>query len=328
MIKSNYFNQELLTKHPALSNFYMRVGSTPLLEIESPPGHAKIFAKCEWFNPAETIKARVALAMVWDLLDKIEVIPKNTTILEYSGGGLSLALAELCRDLSINCKIVLMETSPKSLIAKLITLGAELFYTQKDLGFWGVMERAIDLSRENPDWNFLYQHTNHANMNFHKEITAGEIIDQVNFVPDAWIASIGTGGTLCGIYEGLKDTFPEIKIYATNPKELPYGSEQPVNSLPKFAGSGGLGEGRKQEFMKSIEIIIEKHFLFSYKETKDEMFRFYLQTGLMIGSSAAANLLAARELAADLDESKNILTIFPSKAFEEEQTEILELSKP
>lgn len=318
------FKEATLLKYPPLLEFYNRVGSTPLIEIDTPAGHGRIFAKCEWENPASTIKARVALAMIWNLLDRLPEISKDTTILEYSGGSLSLAIAELCHNLGVKCVLTLSESSSKHLIQSLYNYGAVVHLVEKELGFWGVMEKGKQLKAENPHWHFLYQHENESNVRFHRDVTAREILNEIDFVPDAWVASIGTGGTLSGVYAGLKAEFPELQLFATTPTEMPYGTQEAPNALPKFAGSGGLGLGRKQRFVAEIDNEVVEHYLYSYPETKEEMYNFYVQTGNIIGSSSAANLLAAYDLAAKLGPDSHIVTIFPARAFEEETREMLQ----
>ncbi|MEO1517501.1 MAG: pyridoxal-phosphate dependent enzyme [Bacteroidota bacterium] len=317
------FNADTLRKYPKLHDFYQRLGETPIIEIDTPSGHGRIFAKCEWNHPAGTIKAKVALAMVWRLLDKLDERLDEITILEYSGGGLSMALAELCYELGVKCVLVLMQGTPDSILDRLHSLQAEVVLSDKKYGFYGVMEKGMALSAEHPDWKFLYQHQNWANFDFHSEVTAREITDVFPDSIDAWVASIGTGGTLTGVYNGLKAHHPNLRLYTNMPAEMPYGSDGPSNSLPKFSGSGGLGCGRKQKFVERVEEEIVAHHLVSFQESKQAMLDFYRSSGLMIGSSAAANLLVAYRIAEELGEDATVMTVFPSAALPEEQQEIL-----
>lgn len=317
------FKKNTLIKYPQLNNFYRRLGESTIVEIDTPPGFSRIFSKCEWNHPAGTIKAKVALAMMWRLLDNLEEDSTNITVLEYSGGGLSMALAELCHDLKIKCVLTLIETTPKSIINVSKSFNAEVVLTKKELGFWGVMEKAMELKQQHPNWKFLYQHTNWANYDFHSQITAREIINSNIDSIDVLVASVGTGGTLTGIYNGIKQKFPKVKLHTNMPAEMPYGTNEPSNSLPKFSGSGGLGCGRKQMFIERLENEIVAHHVVSYEEAKESMLEFYLKSKMVIGSSAAANLRVAYKIAENLGSGSVVLTVFPSLALPEEKDEIL-----
>lgn len=320
------FKETTLIKYPQLKEFYLRFGKPAFIEMEVLQNSARVIAKCEWDLPSETIKAKAALAMIWKLLDDFEGDVKDIVVLEYSGGGLSLALAELCNLLEIKCVLVLMEVTPKSILNRLAELNASVELTQKEKGFWGVVEHAQELKKLNPNWKFLYQHENWANYDFHYHVTANEIIESDVDSVDAWISSIGTGGTLAGVYNGLKNKFPQVELHTNMPSEMPYGTKEPPNSLPKFAGSGGLGYGRKQMFVERIESeIVQQHHV-SIEDAKKMMLKVYLKTDLIIGSSSAANLVVAYQIAAKLGRGKTVLTVFPSKALPEEKEEILQKS--
>jgi len=319
----NGFDGNTLDKYPKLKEFYMRIGKPHFMEIDVPNDYAKIIAKCEWDNPAETIKAKAALAMIWKLLDDLDEDIDKVTVLEYSGGGLSVALAELCNSLKIKCVLVLMETTSKSIIEKLTFLNARIELTKKEEGFWGVIERAKVLKLENPNWKFLFQHENAANYNFHNQVTAKEILDSHVESIDAWVASIGTGATLAGVYNGIKVKFPSIQLHTNMPLEMPYGTNEAPNSLPKFAGSGGLGCGRKQLFVEQIERNIFMNHCVPFDEAKLCMIDFYRKNKIFIGSSSAANLLTSLKIAKELGKGKTILTVFPCNGLVEDKNEII-----
>lgn len=303
--------------------FARKLGDTPIMEVPSLPGSGRILAKCEWHNPTGSVKDRTAYAMMIDLLRNIDKKDlKHLHILEYSGGNLSLPLAIICNLLQIKLTLVLSAASNKSLLTKLQSFGPEIKLVDKQKGFWGVMQTTFDLSNENPHYTFLYQHKNEANFLVHKNETGNEILAQVTNNIDAWVASIGTGGTLMGVYETLSSKYPNIQLHAVTPAELPYGSEQPPNGLRKYAGSGGLGSGRKQYFVERKEERITRHWTYQFKDTILEMKRFYEETGVRIGTSAAANLLAARKIAADLGPNSTTVTIFPEAGAEEEWEEV------
>lgn len=289
------------------------IGHTDLIEIPTQGRSARIFAKLELQNPYGTIKDRVALAMLEHLLRTVD--RPITRVLEYTGGSLGIALAKMCARLKIPLTLVVSHVSEE--LAKLEQQGAcALVRMDPALGFWAVMKKAEELANENPHWHFLYQHRNLANIRNHEMHTGQEILQQLakNRISscDAWVASIGTGGSLVGVYKALLTKYPSVKMVAVSPKELPYGSNAPPNGLPKFAGSGGLGCGRKQPFVEPYDHLLDEHFHISLEEAQSECRRFFDSMGFSIGTSSGANLLAAKQIAKSLGPGKNVVTVFPS----------------
>jgi cysteine synthase A len=315
---STFFDPGVLDRYPALAEYAAKVGRTTLLEVATEEGCGRVFAKAEWENPHGTIKDRVALAMMWSALSS-GLDPEAETILEYSGGQLAVALAHLCRALGVRSEIVMSDATPESNLEAVRSCGGAVHLVPKDRGFWAVMQRAFDLKKSNPALHFLYQHTNAANLAMHAEATAEEILAQLpTGRADAWVTAIGTGGTLVGVGDRLRERFPELQIYGVTPAELPYASQSPPNGEPKFAGSGGLGSGRRQPFVERAESWITGHFHYSHLQAQTEMHRFRQQSGISIGSSAAANLLAARALSRQLGPDSVVVTVFQSAGSLEE----------
>ena len=187
-----------------------------------------------------------------------------------------------------------------------------------ELGFWGVMETARQRAAANPDCSFLNQHHNQANLRMHRITTGAEIAAQLpggaRDGPCAWIASIGTGGTLMGVQAALRAESQHLQVFATSPRELPYASALAPNGHPKFLGSGGLGCGRKQPFVESDEHRLSGHFQIGYPQALLAMRALHQNTGYRVGSSGAANWLAAREMARRLGPNGTVVTILPSAA--------------
>ncbi|AYB37824.1 pyridoxal-phosphate dependent enzyme [Brevibacillus laterosporus] len=307
-----------------LQEFRNAIGNTSLINIPCPALHGKIYAKCEWENPTGSIKDRTAYFLMRELITTHlnENKEEDLHVLEYSGGSLAVSLAVICKKLDIPLTLVLSAASSRSLLDKIAALHAEIILVDKSKGFWGVMEETIRLSKENPSWSFLYQHENKANLLAHRMGTGQEIVKQLAGKKiDAWVASVGTGGTLIGAYETIKQTHPDVELHLVTPAELPYGSEQPPNDLKKYAGSGGLGLGKKQTFVASQEMCITKQWSCTFQETLVEMKNFYDQTGIRIGTSAAANVIIAKKVASKLGPESTIVTVFPDKGSAEEWEE-------
>lgn len=317
-----YLDSAVLEAFPPLGRFRAQLGSR-LIEVPQVNGSGRVFAKCEFDNPTATVKDRVACAMLWRLLQQ-EGTTRGLHVLEYSGGTLAVPLAQLCQELEIPITLVLSSGSDRSLLDHLALYHAAVELVDKTKGFYAVMERAMELSRANSDWKFLYQHENEANLYMHETTTGKEILEQLPVARvDAWVTSIGTGGSLIGVYRALSRVYPKLAMYATTPAEMPYGSPEAANGKPKFAGSGGLGNGIRQPFVKPYDDLVRSHLTYGYPETLVLMRDFRRETGMWIGSSAAANLAAARMLATTLGPDSIVVTLFPSAGTAEERARAL-----
>jgi cysteine synthase A len=310
---------ELWGKYRALRSFYERLGNTDLREIPGDRGGARILAKLEWQNPVRSVKDRVAYALLCDALVKHNDRPLDQLrIVEYSGGNLANSLSYLCSELGISTHFVLSSAAPTSLLTLLQERRAEVELVDKELGFYAVVQRALGFASQKPDWTLLYQHRNTANVAAHTTTTGVEIVEQIgNVKPAAWVASIGTGGTLIGVARTLVARFPSIRIVGVTPAELPYGSHEPPNGLAKYAGSGGMGYGVRQPFVHAYKGAVEHHTV-SFAEAMKAMVEFLRLTDIRIGSSAAANWIAAREIARELPSDATVVTVFPDAGTPEE----------
>ncbi|SDU44214.1 PLP-dependent cysteine synthase family protein [Stappia sp. ES.058] len=308
----------LLARHPALAAFAARLGNTPVVCLPRIPGEARIIAKCEWFNPTGSIKDRTAFALICDLLLRE---PNPIRVLEYSGGNLAVSLSRLCADLGLANTLIMASFMPPAAIAEMRDLGTKVHIVDKALGFWAVMEAAYRMAERHADWSFLHQHVNRANLRIHETGTGAEFARQLQDIDDwgissvdAFVASIGTGGTLVGVHSALRRIYPQVRMVAVTPAELPYASEAPPNGLPKYAGSGGLGSGRKQPFVADHESRLARKLTVRFPDSLAGIRLLNAQCGLRIGSSAGANWLAARKLARELGPDTVVATVFPSAA--------------
>jgi len=313
----------VLDRFPKLRAFAGEVGGTPLVEVPGDPGGARILAKCEWTNPTGSVKDRTAVGLMSTLLGRLD--PAHVAgqhVLEYSGGNLGFALARLCRELGLELTLVQSAGTPPEQVQALREDGAEVLLVPGERGFLGVMLEAMYLAREHPRWHFLYQHTNVANVVVHRRSTGAEIVEQLGALDatvDAWVTAIGTGGTLIGVWQALLAANPFVTACATTPAELPYGSLAPPNGEPKFAGSGGLGLGWRQPLVAPFDANVSRHFTYAMDEALDAMAAFHELTGVWLGSSAAANWLAAREIARALGPGRTVVTLFASLATDAER---------
>lgn len=300
-----------------------KIGDTPLQLVYINKNGAKVYAKYEWYNLFGSIKDRAALAMLKDAVSRDNnLLCRKNKILEYSGGNLAVSLAGICSRFGIRLTLVMPDGMPQSYLNLLKQYQFELIIVNSALGFLGVINRAKKIAKQDLTYHFLYQHKNNANLNCHRTTTAREIILQAQHSNlksiDAFVASIGTGASLMGTYQGLIDNGHTPLLYASMPSEMPYGTFNIPSSVKKFAGSGGLGYGIRQPLVKSKDACIQHHFLYSIEQCYKQIIEFYEESGLIIGSSAAANLLAAKSITSQLSSHCNVITLFPSLATPEE----------
>ncbi len=307
-------------RFPALRAFGRLVGNTPLIEVPGPRNGATILAKCEWPNPGGSVKDRVVYTMVRRaLVDVLANDAGSIRLLEYSGGNLGYALGIVCRALRIPLHLVLSSGSAPSLLERLEELGVEVTLVDKELGFRAVIETAAEIAAADPQYTFLYQHRHPANLACHKTTTGKEILAQLGGRrPAAWLASIGTGGTLIGVADAIREVQEDLLVYGVTPAEAPYGSVEPPNGMPRYAGSGGLGDGVPQPFVAAEESSLAGHLHVSYPDALAGMAEFYDRTGIRIGSSAAANWLAASEVARAVGKGGTVVTLFACAGMPEE----------
>ena len=267
------------------------IGNTPLVKLNrlSELSGATILAKCEFMNPTSSVKDRIAMNMINRALES-GVINKDSTIIEPTSGNTGVGLAAVCASKSL--KLIL--TMPESMSIerrKLLThLGAEIVLTPASEGMSGAISRAETLAVERNGF-VLQQFNNQDNPAIHKETTAVEILKDTNNKVDYFVASVGTGGTLTGTSEALKEAIPHLKAVAVEPATSPVLSEG-------FGGPHkiqGIGAGFVPAILNTniydevIKVSDERAFQRAKDLAKTE--------GLLVGISSGANVSATFEIA-------------------------------
>jgi cysteine synthase A len=317
----------VVDRFPALASFQRQLGATPLVEVAVPAGSARVLAKAEWGNPCGSVKDRTAFALLCELLAYRDD-PAELPLIEYSGGNLANPLSVLAEQLGLDLTLVLSDATADHYVHQLRRRGATVELVDRRAGFLGVMTRARDLAAQpGSPRHLLYQHRSQANVWMHRTSTGAEITDQLagqfgGLVPDRFVASVGTGGTLAGVLAALKARHPAVRGVAVTPSELPYGSALPPNGKPKYAGSGGLGDGIRQPFVKDAERDIVEFHTVSRADALSGMAEYLDLTGTRIGSSAAANWRVALDVAARIGTGGVVVTIFPDAGSPSEWAEL------
>jgi cysteine synthase A len=307
-------DQEVFEKYPKLRIVMNTIGNTEVIKIPSQVNsNVTILAKAEFQNPWGTVKDRSAFGLIFDALKQNRLQGKQS-ILEYSGGSLGVALANLCHFLEVPLTLVLFDSLNDQQRQFYKDKNVSLILVKPSEGFLAVIRKAHELDKTGK-YCFLNQHENYINPWLHSISTGNELVSVLKTLPEIknlyFGASVGTGGTFNGIASALKYNGFSPQLFLTCPAELPYGSTEPPNGQPKFAGSGGLGFGIKQRFVEVIEDYIGLHFNITFEEANNTALKFFQDYDIPIGSSAGANYFAAEKIASSID-AGTIVTVFPS----------------
>jgi len=295
------------------------IGNTPLVKLNSVSERigATILGKCEFMNPTSSVKDRIAMSMINEALAS-GVINQDSTIIEPTSGNTGIGLAAICASKSL--KLVL--TMPESMSIerrKLLThLGAKIVLTPASEGMSGAINRAEVLADEINGF-VLQQFNNPDNPAIHRSTTAIEILEDTEHTLDYFVASVGTGGTLTGTSEVLKEQVPSIKIVAVEPTTSPVLSGG-IGGPHKIQG---IGAGfvptilNTEIYEEVIKIDDEKAFQIAREVAQTE--------GLLIGISSGANIAAAIEIGSRPEnQGKTIVTILCDTAERYLSTELFD----
>lgn len=282
------------------------IGNTPLVSLEHIPEKwsAAVLGKLESRNPTGSIKDRIALAMVRDAEETGRLLPGHTLV-EPTSGNSGIALAMVAAVKGYRLIIVMPEGVPTERKRLLAYFGADLHMTSPLEGMGGAMRVAEHLVQENTTYVTLGQFNNPANPGAHRETTAQEILRDTGGRVDAFVAGVGTGGTITGVGEVLKERDPNVTVVAVEPNASPLLSIGKVgdHSIP------GLGP----DFIPPIlnRAIIDEVIGVTDDEAREMTARLAREEGLLVGISSGANVLAALQIAKRLGPGNVVVTILP-----------------
>jgi cysteine synthase A len=286
-------------------NITQLIGNTPLVKLQklSAQTGATILAKCEFMNPTSSVKDRIGFNMIKTAMDN-GLINEHTTIIEPTSGNTGIALASICAALNLRLILTMPESMSIERRKLLKALGAELVLTPAIEGMGGAINKADELQKSITNSIILQQFANPANPDIHKKTTALEILRDTDKNVDAFVAAVGTGGTLTGTSTVLKEVLPEIKIFAVEPKDSPVLS----GGQPGAHKIQGIGAGFIPEI---LDTHIFNEVIKVSNEDAIEMAKTLARTeGLLVGISAGANVFAAAQIASREEfAGKTIVTI-------------------
>ncbi|MDA1568935.1 cysteine synthase A [Bacillus cereus] len=282
------------------------IGKTPIVKLNRivESDSADIYLKLEFMNPGSSVKDRIALAMIEDA-EKKGLLKEGDTIIEPTSGNTGIGLAMVAAAKGYNAILVMPETMSIERRNLLRAYGAELVLTPGPEGMGGAIRKATELAKEH-GYFIPQQFKNQSNPEIHRLTTGPEIIEQMGDQLDAFIAGIGTGGTITGAGEVLKEAYKDIKIYAVEPADSPVLSGgKPGPHKIQGIGAGFVPETLDVEvYDEIIQVKTEQAFEYARRVAKEE--------GILVGISSGAVIYAATEVAKRLGKGKKVLVIIPS----------------
>jgi cysteine synthase A len=284
------------------------IGATPLVRINrlGAPGDAEILAKLEFFNPAGSVKDRIGLAMI-TAAEEAGLIGPDTIILEPTSGNTGIALAMVAAAKGYKCAFTMPETMSRERRALLRGYGAELYLTPGPDGMGGAIAKARELAASDSRYFIPQQFENPANPQVHRVTTAEEIWNDTDGGVDIFIAGVGTGGTITGVGEVLKQRKPDVQVIAVEPAASPVLSGGAKGPHP----IQGIGAGFVPDILNTH--IYDEIIEVTNQDSFDTAHRAAHEEGLLVGISSGAALWAALEVAGRPENAgQQIVVIIPS----------------
>ena len=286
------------------------IGGTPLLKLN---GYSKkvgikdatILAKLEYLNPAGSVKDRIALAMIEDA-EKKGILKEGATIIEPTSGNTGIGLAAVAAAKGYKAILTLPDTMSVERRNLLKAYGAELVLTEGAKGMKGAIAKAEELEKTIPDAVILGQFVNPANPAVHKATTVPEIWNQTDGKVDIFVAGVGTGGTITGVGEYLKEQNPDVKVVAVEPAGSPVLSK----GTPGPHKIQGIGAGFVPDVLNTG--VFDEIIPIENEDAFEEGRAFAVSEGILVGISSGAALKAASILASRPEnKGKTIVALLP-----------------
>ena len=279
------------------------IGATPMVRLNRVAGDAgEVWGKYEAANPGGSIKDRIALAMVEAAEEAGELAPGGT-IVEPTSGNTGIGLAMVAAVKGYRLIVTMFDTASRERRAQMKAYGAEVILTPASEGMRGAITRAQELVAENPDHFMPQQFTNPANPEIHARTTGREILEQMGTRIDAFVAGVGTGGSVSGVGRVLKAALPDVRIVAVEPEASPVLSgRNPGISYIEGIGAGFVPETYDATVVDEVRTIRDDD---AYETAR----RLAREEGLLVGISAGANAWMAAHLAGELGDGCRVVTI-------------------
>lgn len=282
------------------------IGNTPLVKLNRLVGEndADVYLKLEYFNPGSSVKDRIALAMI-EAAEESGHLKPGVTIVEPTSGNTGIGLAMVAAAKGYKAVLVMPETMSLERRNLLRAYGAELILTPGPEGMGGAIRKATELAQQE-GYFMPQQFENEANPAIHRATTGKELLKQVDGQLDAFVAGIGTGGTITGAGGFLKEHFPNLKIVAVEPADSPVLSGgKPGPHKIQGIGAGFVPKVLNTDIYDQV-ITVENEQAFEYAR------RAAREEGILGGISSGAAIYAALQVAKELGKGKKVVAVIPS----------------
>ena len=291
-----------------MKNGLMRlVGNTPVVELKKVNDTTStILARLEALNPSGSIKDVMAFYMT-DVAEKKGLLKPGGKIIEETSGNTGISFAMIAALKGYRFVAVMPENMSQERRQLIQSFGAEIVLTPEEDGFPGALEKLEQMAAENQDAWLPRQFENRDNIDAHREITGKRILQAVGKDIDVFVAGVGTGGSLMGVAEALKQANPRVKIVAVEPAESAVMSGgEPHNHIIQGIGSGFIPKLVNLDLIDEVKPIREKDAVAMAR-------KLIREEGLMVGISSGANVLASLEIARKSGQGKTIVTLLPDR---------------
>ena len=282
------------------------IGGTPLVRLNRVvrEGWAEVVGKVESFNPAGSVKDRIALSMV-EAAEREGKLKPGDTIVEPTSGNTGIGLAMVAAVKGYRLIVAMPEDMSLARRDLLARYGAEIVLTPAIEGMTGAVYAAQEMLNENPNYFMAQQFENPANPDVHRRTTAKEILDATGGRLDAFVVGVGTGGTITGVGEVLKAQSPDVRIIAVEPARSPVlqGGRAGITAIQ------GIGAGFAPGILNRE--VLDEIMSVGDEEAIDMSRRLAREEGLLVGVSAGANVVAALKIAKQLGQGKRVVTVLP-----------------
>ena len=280
------------------------IGRTPLVRLNrlSPTGGATIYGKVEFFNPGGSVKDRICLNMINEA-ERLGALKPGGTIVEPTSGNTGIGLALVAAVRGYKLILVMPESMSMERASLLSSYGAQLVLTPAWEGMKGSIREAESIIAQNPSYFMPDQFSNPANPAMHKRTTALEILESLDGQIDAFVAAVGTGGTITGCGEVFKERNAKVKVIAVEPAGSPVlsGGEPGPHKIQGI-GAGFIPKVLNQAILDRVMTVTDDE---AYQTAK----QLSKKEGLLVGISAGANVFASQKVAQELGPGKNVVTI-------------------
>ncbi|AVX31392.1 cysteine synthase A [Carboxydocella thermautotrophica] len=288
------------------NNIAELIGQTPLVRLNKlvDENMAEVYVKLESFNPGSSVKDRIALSMI-EAAEQAGILKPGATIVEPTSGNTGIGLAMVAASKGYKLILVMPETMSIERRNLLKAYGAELILTPGSEGMKGAVRRAEELLAQNPDYFLPQQFKNPANPEIHRKTTALEILEQTGGQLDAFVGGVGTGGTITGVGEVLKEKIPGVKIVAVEPAASPVLS----GGNPGPHKIQGIGAGFVPDVLNTK--IYDQVIQVTNEDAMETARNLARKEGILVGISSGAAVWAALKVAKELGAGKRVVVVAP-----------------